>query len=148
MAPAEGMVHLETTKCCVSVNPSGEGTSVLDRRHSSELMLTETDMLGCPPTPCRTEVTFLGSMRFSRAGAHKPISGHSSRPCSSVSRTPVVSTRGPAPRKAGTIYRDFPLAEHMCKEDVEQGMTKGRVRGAKGTATFISTGMGDVKGRI
>lgn len=49
-----------------------------------------------------------------------------------------------APGKAGTIYGDLSLAQHVCKEE---GMPKGRVRGAKGTTTFVSRGMGDEKGR-
>lgn len=74
--PAEGTVHLETTKCCVSVNPSGKSTSVLSRRHRIKLIITEADLLICPPTPWSTaeaEGTFLGSRHFGRVGAHKPI---------------------------------------------------------------------------
>lgn len=130
----------------MSANPSGKGTSVLSRRHSIDLMLTEADLhLEMPTSPWGTagaEVTFLGCTHFGRLGAPKPIwtlflstffslqDCFHSRSC-----------------KAGTIYRDLPLAEHTCKEDGEQGMPEGRVRGAKGTITFISRGMGDEKGR-
>lgn len=107
------------------------------------MMLTETALLISPHTP----------------GGQQRLESHSWGPDTSagweltsssdtlVSRTVVVSTQGPAPRKAGTSCRNLPLADHTSKEDVEQGMPKGRVRGAKGTTTFIPRGMGDEKGR-
>lgn len=116
----------------MSVNPSGKGTSVLKRWHSIELVLREADLH--PEMPTQP----LGDSRgcshipgvHTLAGWELPSpSGHSSCPHSSASRT--VFTQGPAPWKAGTIYRDLPLAEHMCKEDGEQGMPEGRARGQK-----------------
>lgn len=98
----------------------------------------------CPPTPRAQHK--LKSHSWDRVGAHKPI-WMFFLPTFFSLQDSGVSTQSPAPRKAGTIYRDLPLAELVCEEDVEQGMPKGTVRREKETTTFISRGMGDVRGR-